>query len=745
VSELNCAFPDPLLNSTRSALLNPHRDAFCLGGSTNQINLPIQINQTTPILIELLRIDFDSADTETISISAKSLRNMKKAALKTQHPKDPNSPLILQHPVKKPGLYTLQKIVDESNLQVRPRQSNVVVVQCPQARVLRTSPNKCRGELSDIAFEVIGTPPLRVKYRKMVNDNPVEASFQSIQPEDFISPLSRQQQLAGTVMRLGDTDASWARAQRVVVPVNETLFNSGRWWYAIDEVHDALGNMLSYVPQLDDYERPRTKITDQQQLFTVHERPRLSLRGHSERGCDSQHPLKVARGDKQQLPVKFESEGRGPIEDEAHTVEYLFTATQDILSNGDHNPEREEIRKHVFKNNLDSLLIGESGLYSLTSVATQFCAGEVMEPASCLLQNPPQPEVSISYTNITDRCAGNPVGLSVTLDFTGTPPFEVHYLTRKKGSKGDQYKTIRADGLRAQIELTPPDAGEYTYEFSDINDRYYKGMKMSMPHIEQTVKPSASAHFESASPSGPLCLYEEAAFNVRLGGEGPWNLEYELVHNGKRSKKIISDIVDEHVTLKTGALDSGGEYTISLTSIEAGGCKEYSKEEVSFTVRHQRPKAAFGLLDGKRNVHTLEGKQLRLPLRLTGERPWTLEYQNTDDTSAPIVRHTAYNENFMLEVNQRGTYQLKNVRDSACPGVVDEDADQFKVEWIERPTLSIAGSPTVEVSGSKFVKKEVCEGDEDFVELAFTGTLCFSFLFSPSAILINTQETHLST
>jgi nucleoporin POM152 len=673
-------------------------------------------------------VDFDSADTETISISAKSLRNMRKAALRIQHPKDSNGPLILQHPVKKPGLYTLQKIVDESKLQVRPRQSNVVVVQCPQARVLQTSANKCRGELSDIAFEVIGTPPLKVKYRKMVNDNPVEASFQSIQPDDFISPLSRQQQLAGTVMRFGETDASWARAQRVAVPVNETLFNSGRWWYAIDEVHDALGNMLSYAPQLDDYERPKAKITDQQQLFTVHERPRISLRGHGERGCDSQHPLKVAKGDKQQLPVKFESEGRGPIVDEAHTVQYLFTSTDDILSNGDHNPEREEIRKHIFKNNHDSLLIGESGLYSLTSVSTQFCEGEVMEPASCLLQNPPEPEVSISHTDLTDRCAGNPVGLSLAMDFVGTPPFEIHYLIRKKNN-ADMFRTLKADGLRAQIDLTPPDAGEYTYKFYDIKDRYYATKKIDVT-LEQTVKPSASAHFESVSPSGPLCLYEEAAFNVRLGGEGPWNLEYELVHNGKRTKKLISDIVDEHVTIKTGPLGSGGEYTISLTSVEAGGCKEYSKEEVPFTVRHQRPKASFGLIDGKRSIHTLEGKQLRLPLRLTGERPWTLEYQNKDDASAPVVRHTAHNENFMLEVNQRGTYELKSVRDSACPGVVDEDADLFKVEWIERPTLSIADSPTVDLSGSKFVKKEVCEGDEDFVELSFTGMSPTLLIFS---------------
>jgi nucleoporin POM152 len=706
------------LTTRSSALLNPNLDAFCIGGSKHQINLPIQINQTNPILIELLRVDLDTAESEVLTINSKNLRNLRKAAVKAQHPRDASSPLLLHHPIKKPGQYSLQKIVDESNLEVRPRLFNVVVVQCPSARILHTSGNKCRGELSDIGFEVTGTPPLKVKYRKTVNDIPVESSFQSIQPDDFISPLSRQ--VSGTLTRFGDNDASWARAQRVVVPVNETLFNGGRWLYSIDEVQDAMGNVLSYVTNPDDYEQPKAKVTDQQRLFTVHERPRISLRGYSEQGCDSQHPLKVAKGDSHKLPIKFESDGKGEILDTPHTVEYLFTTENELLPSGEQNPDHEQTHQHVFKNTYDSLLIGASGLYSLKSVATEFCAGDVMEPASCLLQNPPEPAVTFLATNLTDRCAGNPVGISLTMDFAGTPPFEVHYLIRKKGSGRDQHQTFKVAGHRGQLELTPPDAGHYTYTFSHVNDRHYKAKKLDET-IEQIVKPSASAHFDSVSLSDPLCLSEDAAFNVRLGGEGPWNLEYELVHNGKKTKSKVEGIIEDHYLIKTDPLESGGDYSLALTSVEAGGCKEYSKEEVTFSVRHQRPKASFGAIDGKRNIHTLEGKQLKLPLRLTGERPWTIEYQNKDLGSASIIPQVAHSENFMLEVQQRGTYELKSVRDSACPGVIDQETSQFKVEWIQRPTLLITDSPTVENVHGKFVKKEVCEGDEDLVELSFTG------------------------
>jgi nucleoporin POM152 len=710
-----------------SALLNPQRDAFCIGGTVHQIQLPIQINQTNPILIELLRVDLDTAETEVITINQGNLKKLRKAAIKAQHPRDASSPLLLHYPVKKSGQYMLQKIVDETKLEVRPRISNTVVVPCPSARILQTSGNKCRGELSNISFEVIGTPPLKVKYRKLVNDIAVESSFQSIQPDDFISPFARN---PGTLTKLGDSDVSWARAQRIVVPVSETLFNSGRWWYGIDEVQDAMGNVLNYKANVDDYDQPRAKTTEQQQLFSVHERPRVSLRGYGERGCDPQHPLRVAKGDKDKLPIKFDSDGKGEIVETAHTVEYLFTPQDAILSTGEHNPEQQQTHTHVFKNSHDSLLIGESGLYSLTSVTTPFCAGDVMEPASCLLQNPPEPAVSFVATNLTDRCAGNPVGLSLTMDFVGTPPFEVNYLVRKRGFSRDEHKIFKIAGHRGQLELTPPEAGHYTYTFSHVNDRYYKAQKLD-EIIQQTVKPSASAHFETSGPSGPLCLYGDASFSVRLGGEGPWNLEYELVHNGQKTKKKVEGINEDRFVIKTDTLESGGDYSLSLTSVETGGCKEYSKEEVTFSVRHQRPKASFGVIDGKRSIHTLEGKQLKLPLRLTGERPWTFEYQNKDAASSPVVRHVAYSENFMLEIHERGTYELKSVRDSACPGVVDEEASQFKIEWIQRPTLLIADDPTVDKVHGKFVKKEICEGDEDFVELSFTGMY---FVFDPTII-----------
>jgi nucleoporin POM152 len=635
---------------------------------------------------------------------------------------DPAAPLTLRFPVKKTGLYTIRHILDESKLEVRPKKSEAVVVQCPQARVLPTNANKCRGDLSDIGFEVIGTPPLRVKYRKVVNANVIESSFQSIQPDDFVSPYGRQQQALVTKDEL--SDASWARPRRVVVPVNETLASSGAYWYAVDQVQDAMGNVVSYEAQLDDYEHGKGKVTKSQQIFTVHDRPLVSLRGFGQTpsGCDPQHPLKVARGEKELLPVKFSSIGGAPILDTSHTIEYQFTPQDALLSDGEHNIDATTIVPVIFKSPDERFTISESGLYSLISVSTSFCAGEVREPASCMLQNPPMPEIDIQMAEIKDKCQESPVGYRASFNLVGSPPFTVDYTISKKGARGVEHKTYKINGLRGQLELQPTDAGKYTYKFNQISDRYYKAIKLGQ-EFDQEVKPAASAYFEVKSLGQPLCLNEKASFPVRLIGDGPWNLKYEIVlPGGRRIKKQEENIAEDRFTIETDSLEVGGDYTISVTSVQAGGCAEDLKEEANFSVRYQKPRAGFGPVDGKRKVHTLEGKTLGLPIRLTGERPWTLELR---DGSGHTAKQVVLNENSKVEASSRGTYEILAIDDKYCPGEVDEETSKFSVDWIERPAVRILDDPSISLDGRKHVKEAVCEGYEDSIEVVFSGKCLF--------------------
>ncbi|KAF2714118.1 hypothetical protein K504DRAFT_399891 [Pleomassaria siparia CBS 279.74] len=693
-----------------SAIINPERQSFCLNSTVTQLEIPIRINQTEPVEIELLRIDLESNQNETITIKKKEINALLKKARKAARDTDPDSPLMLRHTVKKTGIYLLKKVLDQSKLEVRPRLSNAVVAACPSARVKPTGPNRCRNDLSDVTLEVEGIPPLSIKYRLTVNDKPREASeFQSLQPDGYNTPLSKH--IPQALIRTGREDASWARSQKVTVSLNETLMNSGVWEYAIEEVKDALGNFVSYI-STDDEDRPRSKLTTLPQSFQVHERPNAVLDG-----CNAQRPIRIAKGSPALLPVKFTSTGRHPI-NSPHTVEYLFTPEADILMDGYH-ASTAKLETQTLKSTRELPKIIESGLYTIKHVSTEFCTGEVLEPASCLLQNPPEPELSLSAENIEDKCAGNPIGLRVGLDLIGSPPFRVKYTRAKDGRKlAPEYLTI--DSLRGSHEFKPIDAGHYTYTFDTIRDSVYGERNLKDLTLKQSVKPPASAHFERESLSQNACIDEIAEFDVDLRGEGPWKLEYELVHNGKRKKHFV-EVEDDHYRIKTQKLASGGDYTVSLASItDKSNCKVLLREEAKVSVRNERPKAYFGHIEGKQSVMALEGlKTVELPLRLTGTGPWKLQYKTTD--SEEIKTTMVRKPNDPLAITSEGTYELLGVYDSICPGFIDDRASQFTVTWVPRPKLTIPTSDTMLFEGGNYVKEAVCEGDEDTFDVALTG------------------------
>jgi nucleoporin POM152 len=702
-----------------SAILNPDRQPFCLSSTVTQLEIPILINQTEPIEMELLRIDVATNVNETIIIKKKDLGKMldkARKSLKKSKVMDPDDPLTLRYTIKKPGVYLLKKVLDQSKLQVRPRASSLVVATCPQARVKATSSNRCRNDLSDMALEVEGTPPLTLKYRLAVNGVQRGGSeFQNLQPDDAISPLSRHSSQA--LVKSGREDVTWARSQKVTVPLNETVTTSGLWEYEVEEVQDGFGNMVSFAA-VDEDERPKHKATGLRQAFQVHERPTIFLRG-----CSPQSPIKVAKNNVERLPIAYSSTSRKAIEAQ-HTISYLFTPEKDIVTDGYHSSDAK-LKKEVMRSTKEQPLIQLPGLYTLKSVSTEFCEGEVLEPTSCLLQNPPEPNLSLNSDDIVDKCAGNPIGLQVSLNLVGSPPFTVYYSEYFNGRKRST-RPIPIASLRWTTDFVPKDAGHYKYVFESVSDSVYKDVPLKNIELQQNVRPSASARFVESKRPQQACIDDTADFDVRLSGDAPWKLDYEIVHNGKRSKHTV-ETSDEHYTIKTDKLKSGGEYVISLSSVsDKMGCKEYLQEEARVNVRHERPKAYFGHIEGRQAVRALEGRTIGLPLRFTGNGPWRLEYENL--ATKEVKKENFQTANSFLDVKTDGTYQLLSVKDSVCPGLIEEKADQFDVSWVARPSLSISETPAITVQAGKYIRDPVCEGEEDSFDISLSGKFIHSLL-----------------
>ncbi|EHL02477.1 putative nucleoporin-like protein [Glarea lozoyensis 74030] len=412
--------------------------------------------------------------------------------------------------------------------------------------------------------------------------------------------------------------------------------------------------------------------------------------------------------------------GRTPDET-SHTITWKFTPLDSLTKSGDHGDDYIE-ESYLAKTAHNIPTIRQPGLYTLTSVKSQFCEGEVKEPASCLLLNPPEPQLSISSENINDKCAGKPIGLLVDLDLIGTPPFVVRYdVITGSGTKSE---IVNVKGVRQQLELKPRDAGHFKYRFTSIDDDVYKAHTLGGSEyvLEQDVKPPASASLRKSPENIDACIEEPVELHVDLFGERPFSLEYELVHNGKRERFKKANIETDFFTIKTNPLLAGGEYSLALTSVQdKTGCKIFLNSDVKFNVRRQRPKASFGLLDGKFKTIEVEGQSVQLPLRLTGRPPYTVSYRNLDDSPDRILTKTAKLANDYILADRRGKYEIVDVSDDKCPGTVNQQASTFEIDWIARPQIKVADTSVLTSAGDRWVKREVCEGDIDGIEIHLTG------------------------
>lgn len=702
-----------------SAVLNPQDIPLCIdparGSATATLSL--QINQTTPILIELLRLDLETGHNETISISASQAKKLKKEAEKRKVHR-PNTLLVLYLPVKKTGLYRLLRVLDETKLEVQRRSSEALVVACPSAAVETHTRDRCRGELSNLSLLVSGTPPLKIRYREIVQGKKDrEVSYQSIQPEGFLSPLIRQQD-EQALIRPYSLDFNWATSHAVRIPLNETLTTSGKLSFSIDEITDALGNTVSYSQGGDESTEHTNKKSRVEETLVIHELPTISWPSGVER------PLRVAKRQARDLPLVFSSSGKAALVDARHIVHYRFTPFHEMSSNGEHS-DQAQLKQWDLEHARMKPSLREPGLYSIESVATPHCKGEVLEPKTVLLINPDEPDLSITTEAIADKCAGNSIGLHVSLEMSGTPPFQIQYTVKKPGRNGHDtevaFKTFTS--LRGQIEFRPEQAGHHTYMFTEIKDKLYSGISLKSKNLilEQDVKPSVSAQFLTPTPQRFACIDEAVSFDVKFQGEGPWALDYEIVHAGKRSKKSISDIESEFFTVTTDVFTDPGDYTLVLASVkDRFGCRESLQNEGRVKVSG-RPKVGFGHLEGKRQVQLLESRTVGLPIRLSGQAPWTVDYHRIDGDAQPVESRQLSSANDILEVKDAGNYQLTRVRDSLCPGSVDQDAATFQVDWIARPRITVASSSLMEQTDGKYVRKAVCEGEEDAIDIYFSG------------------------
>ncbi|BFZ60840.1 hypothetical protein YB2330_001892 [Saitoella coloradoensis] len=707
-----------------TAKLNPAASAFCLGESINEVVLPIRLNSTVPIYLQYSRTDLETSEKTYFNVTGGALKDIMskvedyvpERGVPSKSAKSKVKVITLE--IAEPGLYKLERVIDKSKMDVRLYQSSALVVECPTASFhiaegARNRPDRCTGDFDELTLKVRGVAPLTVKYNQWIGKRRSTTTFDSIHPSTgFQSPLLNSD--SDTVALHNLDDYSWASATVTDLLLNSTLHTSGAWTYEIEEVTDAVGNVVSHVADRRSQDEKESVDSLRSFRFNVHERPELSFGN-----CDADRPIKLLKGRTARLPISLKSSDL-PV---GARVGYVNSTS--IMSEPDPASLDYDILQMVeLSGRHDYVEAQRAGVYYLLDVKSQFCRGRVMSPSACVVYTPPEPAVSVAFEEIKDKCAGS-IGVTADLTFMGAPPFEVAYrITKDK--KHVQVNRVKISRSRHQLKFMPEEAGHYDYQFLSLDDDNYIGVPLDSKTFQTEAKvfPLAGASFVDAGrPSQhQTCIGGTVDLDVKLIGMGPWKLTYDIIHDGQRQQYSADEITTPVYKITTPPL-TGGSHTVTLVSIEdSHGCKTMLGErDAVVEVRRQRPTAAFN--GGA--VRTTAGSRVKLPVRLTGDAPWEVKYTVPSLGSLPVLT-VIRDPNGFIEAEEEGEYEIVEVKDRYCPGFVSTTHHKAAVEWLERPSLSLGVDAGSLREGDVYTRKSVCEGAEDVFEISCRGLSPFT-------------------
>ncbi|KAL1708824.1 hypothetical protein EV121DRAFT_196368 [Schizophyllum commune] len=738
-----------------TARLNPDAQAFCLSPPDNYVLIPVLLNNTNTAALRYSLTPLGrttSANPTYHDLSARDIRAIESAREETlqltrvtkntkndddydeydeeEEQDDDSSSSGLQKTqslihikLDKPGTLRIEKLLDTSGILAKVFTSEVTVAPCPRAE-FKTLPKdgdvQCAAPDLEMQMEIdiYGVPPLSMRYSKIVNGRRELFTVEGVEGADSGELPSSQQAATSS---LAVTERKFvqrvAAPQTIPVPLAAALDTTGTHTYVLEEVTDAVGN---YARLGQDSPLKTTSSV------TVLRRPAMSFKR-----CGPGKPTPVLIGAETSLPVvasvadamdapyevtvKYNPPTDAPRRSSPFTTKYST------------NDSRQDV----------SVLAKYPGEYTIVGVHGKYCEGDVLAPDVCTVSELPKPSVDVEWEKIHE-CSGD-TGVRAGLLLHGTPPFQVTYQAQK-GRGTPRTHTMTFQSSRDEIIIRPPEEGDYTFSITHISDAYYKKEEVKAKSMKQTIHPVASAEFAgSGRRKQRLSICEDRTIDVdvHLRGSAPWNIELQIIsprgsmirtYNGidvspKRLQIPIPDEVDK----------AGGHLEIDLVSVQdKSGCKRsLSTQGISVDVRRVKPTVKFYGSPSQREITVLERQKTHLPLRLTGDGPWTVKYRRTESPNF-VLTARLNSPNDELEVIEKGTYELMGVNDVMCPGSVVADSSTFKVNWIPRPSAKLAENTpaTYEPFNSSHILQPVCAGDDDFIDLDLSGRPPFQIMYN---------------
>ncbi|CDZ97902.1 hypothetical protein [Phaffia rhodozyma] len=400
-------------------------------------------------------------------------------------------------------------------------------------------------------------------------------------------------------------------------------------------------------------------------------------------------------------------------------------------------------KKEIKMNSKETLVqieTGSEGTYFLESVTGGRCLGEVREPSECRAEIIPVPEVGLDVKRLKDECAGEQ-GFEASFSFRGSPPFKLSYTRefRSPSSSHSRQKSFTEvfHSVHEIRPFQPEEEGTYIYEWISLADSIYTdGISLTgerkLGSVEMVVHPLAQARLRGRGEKKVVyeCQGGDVDIDIELKGKAPFTLTVLTASPKSVITRTLTNLTGplERVKLQIPKdwLADVGPFSVSLGEVTDGnGCtRRLSEKGVEIELRRGRPSAKIYSQTGDRRKVVPAGADVKIPLRLFGEGPWTVKYANSNHPKPLSIDLKSINAE--IKVNEAGTYRLLEVRSQHCEGVIHPGEDVFTVEHIPRPTLSLTSElGRFETRKGIYIRQGVCVGDDDQIALKMQGQAPF--------------------
>lgn len=631
---------------------------------------------------------------------------------------------VMYHlPIKQAGRIRLERVLDRNHFDARLSKSEILIVECPKMgfnpRLLSSTQSHgkdfCPGDAATMDVWVKGFAPLKLDYSRYVesqsgrgNNDKKTFSISHISEPD-LNQSSEEDQASELAVALKGAKPrnkqlqhlAQASSRNITLPITIDTSKEGKRIYHLESVRDACGN--AFEPD----ERALKYFED----IYIHARPTVVF----ER-CSADHPIDLLKG--------------GPSREVTVRIDGVESEDGPFITELQFEGENESWTKNVTMNKRSSITIDKPGTYNLNRVSGRFCSGESGAQWTCPARVVPPPTASIQFDAIQDPCSG-PVGVKALAVLTGSPPFRVKYRVEREGKPAREYEQI-IKRTREEIEFRPSAEGEVTYTFTGLSDSNYQHIDLSGPSFTQVLHPVASASFQGGSQAGvgptvslQSCQGNIAKAKISMEGVGPFELNYAIRSGGgeligkRKVKNIKENTYELEVEVPKQIAEKGGSLIVALDNIkDSKGCERpLTAPDLTINVHRTKPSVSF--VDPRRS-DMLEGKAIDLPIRLAGEGPWTVKYRHKEKGGKPVEVKFDKSDS-ILSILEPGTYEILDVHDHHCPGVVLKSRETHVVTVKARPTAKFDEQGLIKVKADILSRPSVCLGTPDFVGIQVNG------------------------